>query len=152
MAEPLIGQRYRIERSLSSGGFSDTFLAEDTQMPSRRRCVIKRLRPTRSSPETFQLVRERFSREAAILEDLGAASDRIPQLYGFFEEDGWFYLVQEWIAGATLTEKVQSQGRLGEGVVRDVLVDLLNVLSYVHDKGIVHRDLKPDNIILRDRD
>jgi serine/threonine-protein kinase len=30
---------------LGIGGFSETFLAEDTYLPSRRRCVIKQLKP-----------------------------------------------------------------------------------------------------------
>lgn len=37
----LLNNRYQIIRTLGSGGFGDTFLAEDTQMPSQRRCVIK---------------------------------------------------------------------------------------------------------------
>ncbi len=150
--ETLLNNRYRVIRTLGSGGFGETFLAEDTQMPSNRRCVIKQLRPIQNNPQIYQLVQERFQREAAILEDLGGTSNQIPTLYAYFQSDGQFYLVQEWIEGDTLTAKVHEQGLLSESAVREILIHLLPVLEQVHNHRIVHRDIKPDNIILRHRD
>ena len=79
----LINHRYRKLQDLSSGGFGDTFLAEDTQIPSGRRCVIKQLRPVTNDPAFYQLVQERFYREAVILEKLGR-HPQIPELYAYF--------------------------------------------------------------------
>ncbi len=148
----LLNNRYRILRTLGDGGFGETYLAEDTQMPSGRRCVIKQLKPVKNNPQIYQLVQERFQREAAILEELGEKSVQIPKLYAYFSEAGQFYLVQEWIEGQTLTHKVQQEGVLSESAVKELLISLLPVLDYVHSKRIVHRDIKPDNIILRASD
>jgi serine/threonine protein kinase len=148
----LDNHRYRIIRTLGSGGFGDTFLAEDTQMPSKRWCVIKQLRPVNNNPKIYQLVQDRFQREAAILEELGEGNSQIPRLYAYFIEDGEFYLVQEWVEGETLGEKVIKSGRLSESSVQEILVNILPVLDYVHSRRIIHRDIKPDNIILRHRD
>ncbi|MFH7025916.1 MAG: protein kinase [Heteroscytonema crispum UTEX LB 1556] len=148
----LLNNRYQVIRTLGGGGFGETFLAEDIQMPSKRRCVIKLLKPIQNNPQIYQLVQERFQREAAILEDLGGTSDQIPTLYAYFQSEGQFYLVQEWIEGDTLTVAFQQQGQKSESAVREIFVNLLPVLSYVHSKRIIHRDIKPDNIILRDRD
>lgn len=152
MTETLLLDRYRILGDLGTGGFGDTFLAEDTHMPSVRRCVIKRLKPIAGSPQIQQMVQQRFQREAAILEELGQLSPQIPELYAYFQLADQFYLVQEWIDGLTLTDLISSEGPKSETAVREILVSLLPVLTIVHSKGIVHRDIKPDNIILRKRD
>jgi serine/threonine-protein kinase len=149
MIQTLLNNRYRLIRPLGAGGFGETYLAEDTQMPSGRRCVIKQLKPITNEPQIYQLVKERFQREAAILEELGAANNQIPHLYAYFESNGQFYLVQEWIEGVTLADKVQQEGKLSESSVKEILIGLLPVLNYVHGKRIVHRDIKPDNIISR---
>ena len=148
----LLNNRYQVIQVLGAGGFGETFLAEDTYMPSRRRCVIKQLKPISNDPKTYQVIQQRFEREAATLEYLGAANDQIPQLYAYFSENGLFYLVQEWVHGHTLTNVIKSQGQLQENTVREILLSLLSVLDYVHSKGIIHRDIKPDNIILREID
>lgn len=148
MTPMLLKNRYQVIRVLGSGGFGETFLAEDTQMPSGCRCVIKQLKPVVDNPQVYQLVQERFQREAAILEELGGGNNQIPRLNAYFVEDGQFYLVQEYIEGQTLTQRLQ-QGTLSESSVKEILTNILPVLEYVHSKRIVHRDIKPDNIILR---
>ena len=148
----LLNNRYRLLRTLGSGGFGETFLAEDTQIPSIRRCVIKQLRVIQDNPHTYELVKQRFGREAAILEELGDGNPQIPRLYAYFTENQQFYLAQEYVQGKTLSETVASNGSLSESEVREVLIAILNVLDYVHRKGIVHRDIKPENIIIRSSD
>ena len=144
----LLNNRYQIIRTLGSGGFGETVLAEDTQMPSRRPCVIKQLRPIQENPKVYQLVRERFGREAATLEELGDNSSQIPTLYAYFSDNGQFYLVQEYIQGKTLAQVVEEQGLMDENSVKQILISILPVLEYVHSKGIVHRDIKPENILI----
>ncbi|WP_414577751.1 protein kinase domain-containing protein [Anabaena sp. CCY 9402-a] len=148
----LLNHRYRVIRVLGAGGFGETFLAEDTQMPSGRRCVIKKLKPVENNPQIYQLVQERFQREAAILEELGDGFNQIPKLYAYFVEDDDFFLVQEYIEGETLQEKLLQQGLLSESSVREILSNILPVLDYVHSKRIVHRDIKPENILIRHAD
>ncbi|MCT7983507.1 serine/threonine protein kinase [Laspinema sp. A4] len=148
----LINNRYRIIRELGAGGFGDIFLAEDTRMPSERPCVVKQLKPVTANPQIFQLINERFAREAAILEALGEGNRQIPRLYAYFEEQTNFYLVQEWIEGETLTNRVANQGKMSENLVYKILLSLLPVLKFVHSHGIVHQDINPDNIMLRQID
>ncbi|MEH2193908.1 MAG: YARHG domain-containing protein [Nostoc sp.] len=148
----LLNDRYQVIRTLGAGGFGETYLAEDTYMPSKRCCVVKQLRAIHNNPQIYQLVQERFQREAAILEELGGANAQIPALYAYFSSEGQFYLVQEWIEGDTLTGKVQKQGLFSESAVQELFLNLLPVLDYVHSKHIIHRDIKPDNIIVREQD
>jgi serine/threonine protein kinase len=148
----VLNHRYRVVRVLASGGFGDTFLAEDSFLPSKRLCVIKQLKLLSDNPQVYEIVQSRFQREAAILEELGRASSQIPELYAYFEESGRFYLVQEWIEGQTLASKVRHEGVLSEFAVKQLLEKTLPVLGHIHDRGIIHRDIKPDNVILRRND
>lgn len=150
--EGLVNGRYRILKALNEGGFGKTFLAEDVQMPSRRFCVIKQLKPVLNNDRVQKIVLERFQREAAILERIGQGHPQIPDLFAYFEEAGRFNLVQEWIEGQTLTERVKTQGPLNEADVIKLLYQVLNVLNYIHGHNIIHRDIKPDNIIVRNAD
>jgi serine/threonine protein kinase, bacterial len=148
----LLNNRYRILQTLGSGGCGKTFLAEDTHMPSGRRCVIKQLKPETTDPVAYQIIQERFQREAAILETLGRTNDQIPTFYAYFTEAKEFYLVQDWIDGKNLKQKVRDEGTLSEIEVKRLLVNLLPVLYYIHSQGIIHRDIKHENIMLREHD
>ena len=156
MAPVTLSNRYRVLSVLGDGGFGKTFLVEDTQMPSHRQCVLKQLKPVHDDPQTGQMagqiVRDRFQREAAILETLGEGHEQIPRLYAYFSEADQFYLVEEWVEGDTLTQRVQREGPLPEKTVQNLVASLLPVIAHVHSEGIVHRDIKPDNVILRSHD
>jgi serine/threonine-protein kinase len=148
----LLANRYLIRSTLGKGGFGQTFLAEDTHSPARYLRVVKQLKPQNTEPELYPLIRERFEREAVTLERLGEASDQIPTLRAYFSEADEFYLVQDWVDGQSISQKVREGGPLSEAEAREFLCDILPVLDFVHSQGVIHRDIKPDNVMLRARD
>jgi serine/threonine protein kinase len=150
--EQLLNNRYKILHKLSRGGFGQTFLAEDLFLPSKRKCVIKQLTYSSNYPDIQKLILERFELEAATLERLAESNEQIPKLYAHFSENSQFYLVQEWIKGETIADRVRVNGSFDEVTVRNLLISILQVLEYVHTNRIIHRDIKPENIILREGD
>jgi serine/threonine protein kinase len=147
----LLCNRYSIETHLAGGGFGQTYLAVDTHLPSKPQVVVKLLNPMNNDPATLEIAQRLFNTEAETLETLGKDNDRIPSLYAYFEFDGEFYLVQEFIAGTTLTDELNPR-RLSEAETISILQEILTGLSRVHSQNIIHRDLKPDNIIRRAKD
>ncbi len=143
--------RYCILKVLGSGGFSETFIAEDTHRPGHPTCVVKHLRLTSDNPKLLQLARTMFQREATILEKLGK-HDRIPQLLAYFEEENEFYLVQEFIPGHPLSTELRIGMPFPENRVIVLLRDLLEIIAFVHSQNVIHRDIKPSNIIRRKSD
>ncbi|MDH6100610.1 protein kinase [Anabaenopsis sp. FSS-46] len=145
----LLLNRYEIVSPLGSGGFGETFLARDTQIPSQRLVVLKRLKPaTQSHHTSTEMIEKLFGKEAEVLEELGSHCSQIPTLLSYFADQGQFYLVQEYIEGKSLAQV----GIISSEQAVAILTSLLNTLKYIHSKNIIHRDIKPENIILRDSD
>ncbi|MBD2449917.1 CHASE2 domain-containing protein [Nostoc sp. FACHB-152] len=147
----ILAGRYKIVKVLGSGGFSETYIAEDLQRPSYPHCVVKQLKPANTQSKSLELARRLFNSEAQTLERLGN-HNQIPQLLAYFEQDNEFYLVQEYIVGHSLAKELPLGYGLPEIVVIQIIRELLQILVFVHENGVIHRDIKPSNIIRRDID
>ena len=101
----LLDGRYQIKKVLGQGGFSTTFLAEDRRNKTHSICVVKQLQPNFSELYLLTKSLDLFNREAETLEILGKHPN-IPTLFAYFEENNEFYIVQEYIAGHTLTREL----------------------------------------------
>ncbi|BAY07166.1 serine/threonine protein kinase [Calothrix sp. NIES-2098] len=151
MIGKLLDHRYQVIRVLATGGFGQTYIAQDTRRPGNPICVVKHLKPTSSDPRVFDTAKRLFNSEAETLEILGK-HDRIPRLLAYFDENQEFYLVQEFIEGNTLSEELLPGKRWSENQVVQLLQEVLGILEFVHSQGVIHRDIKPDNIIRRASD
>ncbi|MFN3361858.1 MAG: protein kinase domain-containing protein [Pseudanabaenaceae cyanobacterium] len=143
--------RYVASRPLGKGGFGATFLANDYGLPGKPVCVVKQLRPSTHSPSVMKMARELFEREAYTLGKIGN-HPQIPRLLDYFEENGYFYLVQEYIEGETLKQELERHGVFSQEGIRKLLLEILPALSFIHENGVIHRDIKPANIIRRKQD
>ncbi|MEW5858329.1 MAG: CHASE2 domain-containing protein [Cyanobacteriota bacterium] len=146
-----LGGRYKVVKVLGAGGFSQTYIAEDTQRPGNPKCVVKHLKPARQDPDFLQVARRMFKTEAKTLEKLGH-HQQIPHLLAYFEQDQQFYLVQEFIEGSPLSDELHQGTRLSESEIIQFLQDVLGILEFVHTYQVIHRDIKPSNLIRRRQD
>lgn len=147
----ILDGRYRIVKVLGAGGFSETYIAEDSKRPGNPLCVVKQLKPVNDKPAQLEVARRLFKSEAQTLEKLGK-HDLIPQLLAYFEEEEEFYLVQQYVVGYPLSREIPSGKILNERAVIHILKDLLQILEFVHANEVIHRDIKPSNIIRRSSD
>ena len=149
----ILNDRYRILKQVGRGGFGRTYLAEDTHR-YRELCILKEFAPQVENDRELRKAEELFEREAGILYKL--KHDQIPEFEALLRTriDGKkaLFLVQEYIAGDTYWELLQTEDRLTEAEITQILLDLLPVLEYIHDKDVIHRDISPDNLIRRESD
>ena len=151
MLGKLLDGRYLVVQILGTGGFGQTYIAQDTRRPGNPVCVVKHLKPASSDPNILPTARRLFNSEAETLEQLGN-HDQIPRLLAYFEQEQEFYLVQELIEGHTLKTELSPGSRWTENQVIPMLQDVLGILEFVHSRGVIHRDIKPDNLIRRTSD
>ena len=150
MQGTILASRYRVIEYIAKGGFGKTYLAEDTQLPGKDKCVVKQFYPSVDNPNFIKVARRLFKTEAQTLNIVGS-HDQIPRLMAYFEEDEKFYLVQQYIEGHTLSKELSDEPWSEDRVI-ELLKDCLNILGFIHSKGVIHRDVKPDNLIRRQCD
>lgn len=56
----------------------------------------------------------------------------------------------EIIQGGELYERIIKKKVMSEFAASQIIKQLLEVVSYLHEVGIMHRDIKPENILLDD--
>ncbi|MCU0588669.1 MAG: serine/threonine protein kinase [Syntrophobacteraceae bacterium] len=140
----MIGQivgNLRIVSELGKGGMGVVYLAEHVTL--QKKFAVKCL--SRALTEDPQF-RERFYQEA--LNQALLDHPNIVQATDFFEVDGQFFFVMEYVDGQDLGKLIKSQGKLGEAEALPIMEDILEALNFAHTKGVIHRDIKPSNILI----
>ena len=75
-------------------------------------------------------------------------SPYVVKCHDFFEEDDYFFLVEELIEGGEVFDRISEKHVYNEKEARDLIRILLYAVQYCHSKDIVHRDLKLENLLL----
>jgi serine/threonine protein kinase len=134
---------YHLDDVVARSGMATIFRATDQR--TGRQVAIKVPHPeVESDPALF----DRFSRE----EDIGKRLDHPGVMKVFPEEDrSQLYMVMEWVDGKLLRQILQQQKRLPLDQVVKIILQICDVLQYVHSHQVVHRDLKPENIMIDDQ-
>ena len=63
-------------------------------------------------------------------------------------ESGLPYIVQEYVEGRSLRDRLEAMGAAAAEGARGVLADVAAALSASHAKGVIHRDVRPGNVLL----
>jgi serine/threonine protein kinase len=131
--------RFRLERLLGQGAQASVWLGHDTRLD--REVAVKLMAPGADAGAVSQWLHE------------ARAVSRLthPHLVPVFEADehaGQSYLVFEYVAGPTLSQRLRADGAMAPRDAVTMLVGVLDALRLAHEQGIVHRDLKPSNILI----
>ncbi|TFD30038.1 serine/threonine-protein kinase [Cryobacterium cryoconiti] len=134
---------YDFVSTLGSGGFSDVFLY-DQQLP-RRRVAVKVLLTEQLNEST----RARFVDEANLMAQLSTHPSIVTIYHAGVAGDGRPFLVMEYCAGPSLSERYKQKPFSVEDTLR-IGVRLAGAVATAHTAGILHRDIKPANVLTND--
>lgn len=158
--DPMIGSaigNYVITEELAHGGMGIVYRGRHVTLP--RDVVVKRIRPIAFSEDAQKELRARFKREAHIQSQLD--HPHIVRVYEFFAGAGEYFLVMEYVHGASLRCMLDKDRVLTAEHATALAVQALDGLAHAHDLhyvdelgntgvGIIHRDIKPANLLVDD--
>ncbi|KAG7290934.1 hypothetical protein NEMBOFW57_000939 [Staphylotrichum longicolle] len=87
-----------------------------------------------------------LKREISLLRDLRHAN--IVQYLGCGSSAEYLNIFLEYVPGGSVQTMLNSYGALPEPLVRSFVRQILNGLSYLHNRDIIHRDIKGANILV----
>lgn len=132
--------RYEVLRKIAEGASGEIYYIRDPQWD--RYLALKILNPKYLTDVSAI---KRFERESQALCQLNH-----PNIMRFYEAGklkGYYYYIMDYIDGESLEDIIAAK-KLSSSEYIDIIIQIADVLDYVHKQNIVHRDIKPDNIII----
>jgi serine/threonine protein kinase len=149
---------YRIEKPLSSGGFSIVYLArDDTGTPFAIKEYLPSSLPLRTEGvevtideanlSIFRHGLRCFFEEGRALAMI--SHPNVVRVENFFRANETCYMVMQYVRGRTLQFHIQRhRHEFTEAFIRRLFIHLMNGLREVHAARLLHLDIKPANIFV----
>ncbi|MFI0411539.1 protein kinase [Actinomadura sp. 3N508] len=145
MAAEVLGDRYRLDELVGSGGMGQVWKAHDQTLD--RTVAVKVIAGLNEAPEAAARLR-REARTAAKL-----VSPHIAAVYDYGRDKAANrdYVVTEFVPGTDIGALVKRRGPQDPADVAAWGLQICDALTEAHEAGVYHRDLKPQNIMLMPR-
>ena len=137
----IIAKRYNVLSLLGIGGMAVVFECRD--LYTKDIVAVKILKEELLDDKAMV---EEFKREVKATVQMSH-----PNIMKIFSEGVWNnrpYLVLEYLEGQTLLDKIEYYTKFSVKEACEIMIQLLEAISYTHDHQILHRDIKPQNIFL----
>jgi serine/threonine protein kinase len=144
-AGSLVGNRYRIVRTLGAGGMASVYLVEDEVLGGGTQVALKILKQGGKISEAQS---ERFLREVRLTHKIN--HENVVRTFDFGQEGETRFYTMEHLSGKTLSMLMDEHEQLPIDMVLRIAIQVCRGLGAIHAVGVTHRDLKPDNIMVVD--
>jgi serine/threonine-protein kinase len=142
--QPKTLSHYEIVGILGKGAMGVVFEAIDQN--TSQRVALKTIKKEDIDEDNMEEILVRFRREAEVA--VGMSHPNIVAVLEYGEDLDIPFIAMELIEGRELQDYVKSGVRFDPRQIRRIVRQLLEALTFCHERGICHRDLKPANIIL----
>jgi serine/threonine-protein kinase len=132
--------RWRLGDQLGEGGMGRVFRGTDAD---GNQAAVKIVKAALASDKVF---RRRFEREAKVAQRVN--HPHVVPVIEAGEIEGLPYLAQVFIAGGSLEDRIEREGRLPLADSVRICTAVASGLDALHTEGLIHRDVKPANILL----
>ena len=136
----LFAQRYEIRGLVGRGGMGAVYRALDRELDEE--VAVKVLETAGEGTPGEQQLRREIKLARTI------THPNVVRAYDFGEAEGVRFFTMEYVAGATLRELLDEEGRLALTPALQIAKQVCRGLGAVHRAGIVHGDLKPANVVV----
>lgn len=133
----MINDRYKLIKRIGSGAFGLIFSAKNVNTDEY---VAVKLEPTAQT--------DTLTHEAAVLQHLSNIPG-IPTLRYYGIPDHNRYMVIDLYDKTLQTVSYEYKKAVPVALVRAYALQMMQILSAVHEKGFVHRDIKPENFMIK---
>ena len=148
-AREVLQDSYHIVKKLDEEEFETVYLAESKDSSVSTKYLVQQFTPQYLSQAQLAVAQDLFKQEAAVLEALGK-HPQIPSIHDYFETQGQFFVVQEFIFGQSFQEELNEAKPYSETETIEFLNNILPVLQFIHENNYIHRDIKPSHLMRND--
>lgn len=131
----LVSSRYVVKDHIGRGGMQDVYLASDQLLGIE----VALKTPQAGQPD------KRFVQSAELAAMVN--HHNVAKTLDYFEENDRLFLIEEYVPGETLEDKLTRFGAVDPHLGARVFHHLSKAVAASHHVGVIHRDLKPSNII-----
>ena len=126
----IIANKYEILEKIGEGTFGKVFKGKNIRSTEEVAIKIQ-----------HKDIENVLKHEAKIYKYLRDISG-IPHVRNYGTEYGFNYLVLDFLGPSLFEQKIEPAKSI------KYMIEAINILEFIHNKGIIHRDIKPDNFLL----
>jgi predicted ATPase/serine/threonine protein kinase/DNA-binding CsgD family transcriptional regulator len=137
-----VGQQlgnYRLLKLIGRASFSEVYLGEHQHLNTQ--AAIKVLNTHFTSED-----KDRFYAEARNMARL--THPHIVRVLDFNVEDGYPFLIMEYVPNGTLRQRHPKGTRVPLEIVVSYIKQVADALQYIHTQKLIHRDIKPESLLI----